>query len=237
MGNFKKAFELVNEGISECREIGYRNGLGVYLRYRVMLLTDLGRFIEADETANLAIQILQDLDHKTEEYATLVNQLRAVFSTGHLPRIKELTDLLIDLSEDYDIEGYEPIIQIWKARLLITNGSYNDARKLLKSLSEFNLPNLKHQAIRFYLNLGRAWLLLNEQEKAQESASKALNMSDDSGYRFYAMHARQILAKCSLEEESSNRHRQIALALLRSLSANIGEEYRKSFLSRNDSLN
>lgn len=237
MGNFKKAFDLVNEGISECREIGYRNGLGVYLRYRVMLLTDLGRFIEADETANLAIQILQDLDHKTEEYATLVNQLRAVFSTGHLPRIKELTDLLIGLSDDYDIEGYEPIVQIWKARLLITNGSYSDARILLNSLSESNLPNLIHQAIRFYLNLGRAWLLLNEQQKAQEAAAKALNMSDDSGYRFYAMHARQILSKCSLDDESSNRHKQIALALLRSLSANIGEEYRKSFLARNDSLN
>ena len=76
MGNFKKSFDLVNEGISECREIGYRNGLGVYLRYRVMLLTDLGRFVEADETASFAIQILQDLDHKTEEFATMVNLLR-----------------------------------------------------------------------------------------------------------------------------------------------------------------
>ena len=63
--------------ISECREIGYRNGLGVYLRYRVMLLTDLGRFVEADETASFAIQILQDLDHKIEEFATMVNLLRA----------------------------------------------------------------------------------------------------------------------------------------------------------------
>ena len=57
-----------------------------------MLLTDLGRSVEADETASFAIQILQDLDHKTEEFATQVNLLRALMPTGHLPRIKELID-------------------------------------------------------------------------------------------------------------------------------------------------
>ena len=69
-----------------------------------------------------------------------------------------------------------------------------------------------------------------------EVASKALTMSDDSGYRFYAMRARQILAKCSINKEEANRHSRIALALLRSLSANLSEEYRKSFLERNDAL-
>ncbi|MEC8381385.1 MAG: protein kinase, partial [Myxococcota bacterium] len=236
MGNFKKSFDLVNEGIAECREIGYRNGLGVYLRYRVMLLTDLGRFVEADETASFAVQILQDLDHKTEEFATMVNLLRALMPTGHLPRIKELVDSLLDSAESYDIEGYAPIIQIWKARLLWTTGYYNEAEELLNSLNDTPLPNLKHQAIRFYLNIGRAWLLFKSHEQAYAVASKALTMSDDSGYRFYAMRARQILARCSTDKEEANRHSRIALALLRSLSANLGEEYRKSFLERNDAL-
>ena len=61
-------------------------------------------------------------------------------------------------------------------------------------------------------------------------------MSDDSGYRFYAMRARQILARCSTDKEEANRHSRIALALLRSLSANLGEEY-KRLLERNDALN
>ena len=43
------------------------------------------------------------------------------------------------------------------------------------------------------------------------------------------MRARQILARCSTDKEEANRHSRIALALLHSLSANLGEEYRKSF--------
>lgn len=46
----------------------------------------------------------------------------------------------------------------------------------------------------------------------------------------------KILARCSTDKEEANRHSRIALALLRSLSANLGEEYRKSFLERNDAL-
>lgn len=234
MGNFKRGFELVNQGITECREVGYRNGLGVYLRYRVMLLGDLGKFVEADETANIAINILRDLDNKQEEFAAVVNLLRSVIPTGHLPRITELIETALLLAEEYDVEGYYPIIQIWKANLLFACGNYSGARALLTAIEESAPQDWKHQRARFSLNLARAWLLLDEHPRARLAAEEALDISDNSGYRFYAMRARQILSKCSEDEDKAKRHARIALALLRSLSANIGEEYRKSFLARNE---
>ena len=90
-----------------------------------------------------------------------------------------------------------------------------------------------HQQARCYLNIARTLHLLGERERALQNAKKALDIADSSGYRFYAMRARQILSVISYTEEEKSRHLRIADSLSRSLAANLASQDADSFLARN----
>ena len=233
MGNFRKGFQLVNEAITEAREVRHRHGLGVSLRYRAILLGDLGRYSEAEENARTAMNIQRELFSHQEELSSLIALLRALLPTKQIDKAKNLIEHGLDLAENYDAEGYLPILLTWKAQLFLLEERPQEALETMREVSVEDGRSWFHQQARCYLNIARTLHQLGERERALQNAKKALDIADSSGYRFYAMRARQILSVICYVEEEKNRHLRIADSLTRSLAANLSSQDADSFLARN----
>lgn len=230
-GNFRKGLALADRTINESLEVNHRNGVGMGLRYRSILLGDLGRHAEADENATEAVAIQQSLGHQEEELASKVALVRVVLGQGNLHRADALLESCLTLAQEFDTEGYMPIIRAWRSRLLITCGQRDAAIAELEQ-AEGTGRSWPHQRLRQLLNTARAWGLVGRVETAAELADTALRLADSCGYRYYAMRARQILTEVLPNEAAVSRHRRVAEALARSLAASLSQEDGASFLSR-----
>jgi len=91
-----------------------------------------------------------------------------------------------------------------------------------------------YQAARINLNLARVAEMLGEDEEASTLAEEALRLADASGYRHYAMRARQIASRTSAEPNVASRHARVATALARSLAANLTRDDADHFMSRQE---
>ena len=87
------------------------------------------------------------------------------------------------------------------------------------------------QRVRSNLNLARATLLLDARDQALQFAEEALRISDASGYRHYAMRARNLIMECTDDDVVIARHHRVAEALARSLAANLSREDSAAFLA------
>jgi hypothetical protein len=87
------------------------------------------------------------------------------------------------------------------------------------------------QRVRANLNLARVYRLLDARSEAYVLAEEALRLADASGYRHYAMRARQLIIECTDDEVVIARHRRVADALARSLAANLSREDAAAFLA------
>jgi serine/threonine protein kinase/tetratricopeptide (TPR) repeat protein len=230
-GNFRKGLSLADRTINESREVNHRNGVGIGLRYRAVLLGDLGRHAEADENATEAVAIQQRLGHQEEELASKVALVRVVLGQGNLHRADTLLQSCLSLAQEYDTEGYLPIIRAWRSRLLMTCGQRRAAIAELEQ-AEGTGRSWPHQRLRQLLNTARAWALVGRMETAAELADAALRQADSCGYRYYAMRARQILMESLTNEAAISRHRRVAEALARSLAASLSHEDAAGFLAR-----
>lgn len=230
-GNFRKGLALADRTINESREVNHRNGVGIGLRYRTILLGDLGRHAEADENATEAVAIQQRLGHQEEELASKVALVRVVLGQGNLHRADALLESCLTLAKEYDTEGYMPIIRAWRSRLMITCGRRDAAIAELEH-AEGTGRSWPHMRLRQLLNTARAWALVGRMETAAELADTALRQADSCGYRYYAMRARQILTEALPSEAAVSRHRRVAEALARSLAASLSHEDGASFLAR-----
>ena len=233
MGNFRRGFKLVNEAITEAREVRHRHGLGVSLRYRAILLGDVGHFPDAEENARTAIQIQKELGNQQEELAAIVCLLRSLIPTEQWSAADLEIERGLDLAEQYDAEGYLPILLSWKALLLQKLGRGEEAREFLGEATIEEGRAWRHQEARCHLNIARSWWALNDLDRAHQEASAALKISDASGYRFYSMRARQILSAVAPSEDDQMRHKRIAESLAKSLSANLSQQDAESFMARN----
>lgn len=232
MGNFRKGLSLANEAINECREVSHRQGLGIALRYRANLLCDLDQLIESKENSKTAIKIQRNLQNPTEEFASLISLLRVLMISDpdqelhiHLKRAEEL-------HSSYDAEGNTPLLNAWKALIAHRNNEHNKAIDLLTEIDLEQGRSWIHQKARCHLEIARVWDHLGEREKAEYSAAQALNISDNSGYRFYSLQARIILSKTLLSTTKKDRHARIARSLCKSLSANLSSTDAQRFLTR-----
>ncbi|MEC8423825.1 MAG: tetratricopeptide repeat protein, partial [Myxococcota bacterium] len=212
-GNLRKGIELADRAVAHAREVRHLHGIGTGLRYRVLMLTDLGRGMEAIDNAEEALRIQEGLDNGDDVLSVLVVLLRAFLASGRTDRAHELLDRALDLSEHYDSEGFLPLLLAWRARLLVDGGEEEAARAVLSQIAAAEGRRWPHQQVRLSLNLARVRERLGEPELARPHAEEALRTADASGFRFYAMRARQILARIADEPSQAARHGRVGDAL------------------------
>lgn len=232
-GNFKRGLDLINSAIQKCRQIRYRVGLGMALRYSAILLTDIARFAEAEEHAKLAISVNSELENEQETLASLVVLIRVFLANKNWGNVGTLLPKAISLAKHYDAEGYLPILLSWQARLVIhLEDDTPRATQLVKQAVAELKRHWKHQEVRCFLNISRSWIACENPKKALAFAQKALSIAGSSGYRYYAMRARQILATITPDPVERARHERVAKALTRSLAASLDGKNGQLFIER-----
>jgi hypothetical protein len=137
-----------------------------------------------------------------------------------------------ELSSGYDAEGNTPLLIAWKALIAHRNNEQSKAIDLLSELDMEQGRSWIHQKARCHLEIARVWQHIGNREKAEYSAAQALNISDNSGYRFYSLQARIILSKTLVSTTKKDRHARIARSLCKSLSANLSSTDAQRFLTR-----
>ncbi len=229
-GNLRKGLELADRAVAHAREVNHLHGIGTGLRYRVLMLTDMGRVSEAIANAEEAIRIQEALGQSDDVLAALVVLVRAVLLGGDAERASALLDEALALTEDYDSEGFLPVLLAWRARLLADADEFDEARAIVEQIDEVSGRRWPHQQVRLNLNLARVHELLGEPGEARDRADEALRTADASGFRFYAMRARQLLARVTEDERLAARHARVGDALARSLAANLARDDAAVFL-------
>jgi len=232
MGNFRKGLAMADRTINRCREVRHEYGVALGLRYRALILGDLGRFVAAEEAATQAATIQQNLGNPEEELASNIALIRAILPQGKLPQASELLEDCLSLAAEHDTEGYLPVVHAWRARIQATCGQRQKARDILVEAQSAAGQSWPHQRLRYLLNAARGGALVGDLDGAAVAAQEALRVADGCGYRYYAMRARLILADRLTVAPAMDRHAKIAQALARSLAANLSPDDAESFLSR-----
>ena len=230
-GNFRKALQISDQAVTQAREVRYRYGEGLAMRYRTLVLTDIGRHGEAMENALASLRIHQEMGNREEELSSLVVACRSGLAQGAYEEVEPMLDVALQLSEEFDTEGFLPILLAWRARVFAASGRLDDACDAVeRSVAAVGRP-WPGQRVRSNLNLARATLLLDAPSEALNFAEEALRLSDASGYRHYAMRARYLIMRCTDDDVTIARHQRVAEALARSLAANLSREDASAFLA------
>jgi len=234
IGYFTKALQLLNATIKESLDFQFHFGVSIALRHSAILLIDLGRYSEAKEQAQSALDLNREQHNQQEYLAALVVWLRCHFSGGHWEDIGDRLEEAIDLLPKYDSEGYTPIVLSWKARMQMQlHKDTAGASALLDLAKERIKPNRKFQEVRCMLNIARGWTSVGNRNKAIHFANEALAMANKSGYRYYAMRSRHLLSTLVPDEKLRLRHQSIADSLVKSLASSLSKMDAESFLTRN----
>ncbi len=228
-GNLRKGLELADRAVRHTREIHHQYGLALALRYRAMILGDLGRLVEAIVCGEEALRIQADLDNSEERLATLVMLLRVLTARGDRERAEVLMDEALALI-GYDTEGFAAVIWAWRARMLALSGHLAQTRESIERACRPTPRPWLHQNARLQLGLARAHEALGQPELAAQRCAAALQISTKCGYRYYTMRAQQIAARVLADPVQASRSRRQARALARSLAADLSRANARSFL-------
>jgi tetratricopeptide (TPR) repeat protein len=145
--------------------------------------------------------------------------------------VEPMLETAISLLDRYDTEGFAPVVHAWRARMLAHQGRMSEACDAVEMANQVETRPWPGQRARTNLNLARTYRLLDANEEALALAEEALRLSDASGYRHYAMRARQLIIECTEDEVIIARHQRVAEALARSLAGNLSREDAQAFLS------
>ena len=234
IGYFKKSLQLLNKTIKECREARYYGGLCIALRHSAVLLTDLGKYAEAEEHIKLSLSYQEKELNKHEYLANLVALIRYHLSLHQWTEIAKLLSEAMDLVEKYDSEGYTSILLAWQARMIFMQSENIDiAEDILQLAVEKITHNRKFQEVRSYLSIAKSYMVCQNPDKSILYAQAALDIANIGGYRYYTMRARQILSTLTVDKVEQSRHQRVAEALARSLASSLSESDASYFLERN----
>jgi len=218
-GNFRRGLQLADRTVAHAREVGHRFGIALGLRYRSLVLTDIGRIVDAVDNAEEALRLARQLGSAQDTLSTLIMLLRCRLVRGDGTEIMPMLNEALAMVDLADAEGFQPILHVWRARFLAKSGDIEEAHAALDTALRAPSRQWPHQKARLQLNLARAYELLGEEERALEAAELGLRVADACGFRYYAMRARQVLARMQPEEVARGRHVRVASALARSLAA------------------
>ncbi|MCB9779660.1 MAG: protein kinase [Alphaproteobacteria bacterium] len=235
-GNLRMGGELADRTVAEARAVGHTYGVALGLRYRALVLADVGRLADARENADEAADMQRALQNPEEELSALVMAARTALYDADPDAAWDALDEAAPLLAEHDTEGFAPVVAAWRARILAARGEREAARAALERARAEGGRHWPHQRIRMLLNVARAEEDLGEAHAAAVMAEEALRLADASGYRLYAMRARQIAARTVADEAGRARHQRVAEALARSLAANLPREDAEGFMARQPSL-
>jgi len=228
-GNFKRALELIDQTLAQARSTHHREGQAVGLRYRALVLTDLGRTAEAVQNAEEALKRIREIGAEDEMLGIYTVLARSYLAHEDPQNAADWVALGRKLSGEHDLEGYGPILTAWAGHVAAKTGDNATASMLVNSALDASQKGWPHQLTRLNLISARTLALINETPRARELAQTALNSSEACGYRYYALKAHHLLARLADDEDTAHHHQRIAKALQRSLAGNLTSDDAKSF--------
>jgi tetratricopeptide (TPR) repeat protein len=235
-GNLRKGLQLADKTVANAREVSHPLGVALGLRYRAIILTDLGRFSEAMENASEAIRLCQELGDPEDELGALVASVRVPLAQRKFLEALPIIERCKPLLEEYDVEGYGPLLWAWQGLCLAEQGKPEEALAALTEADNAPSRSWPHQQVRFHLVRGRVLAEAGRRADALEEIELALRGADSAGYRLYSLKAHQLIASISESKAVVSLHSRIASNLSRSLAANLSRDDAKVFLSLYDSL-
>ena len=229
-GNLRKGLDLADRTVAHAREVDHRYGIALGLRYRALVLTDIGRLLDALDNAEEALRICREIGSAEDTLATLIVLLRTRLVRGDGAEMLPMLEEALAMVEVADAEGFQPILHVWRARFHAQSGDFVEARNAL--VDAHNAPSRQwpQQRCRLQINLARAYEALDQSRKALEAAENGLRIADACGFRYYAIRARQILARLQPDDAARARHVRVASALARSIAVGLSREDLQRFL-------
>lgn len=231
-GLLRKALILSEHTIAQAEEVDHPRGkaLGKAWRARVLLL--MGRYEEAERDAAEAMAILPTLPSAADHATVLIGAVLTQLEQGRWQNALHKTDELLDVLEVHDHESIQPQVVAWRTIALCKLDRTSDARKAFGQV-QFTDKHWPHVQIRSDLALGRALCNLGDTAEAAEVFNRALQASEDNGYRFLQLVAHRGLAQV-VGENGRERHLRVATGLARSLAANLPRDDADRFLRLHD---
>ncbi len=229
-GNLRKGLQLSEKTIQSSREVQHPLGIALGLRYRAMILTDIGRFDDALDNAKDALDIAGRVQDHEEEIGAIVAVARIHLARGAWVECINSMNDIDALLKDGDIEGYAGVVEGWRARAYAELGDTEAAAKHLSNSQTISGRSWPHQIIRTQMVSAKALRASGNIELAIKAAEKALRMSEEAGYRLYSLNAHELLANLVASDAPKEMHTRVAQNLTKSLSANLSKEDAKSFV-------
>ena len=239
-GILRKALALAERTVSQAQEVHLPHGMALGLVNRAQVLNWLGRGDEALQNAREALKLVRQLGTHEDEVLALVTLVRVDLDRGAPDRSLVRLDELLPLLAEFDSEGFTPYVNAMRVQALARVGRRDEAIACFEH-SVDDQRAWPHVQVRTALARGLAWFLLDEPERAVPVLNKALETSETNGYRFFQLvaHHKLVLTRAALPDDSPladsselARHSRVAVALARSLAANLPMADRRRFLSR-----
>ena len=230
-GILKKALHMTEKTIAQSREVLHPLGLALGLAHRAHLIGDLGRTDEALQNAQEALRIAVEINSKEDQLIILVTLIRIYARVRKLEQAANCIEQIQPLLERYDHEGGAPEVYAWAAYTCAGLGQLEEAHEYLVKVNN-NQPQWPHIQVRTMVALGQAQIEMELHEDALASLQHTLQMAENNGFRYYQLIAHHHLCRVSTDPEQHAKHKRVAIALSRSLSANLEPKDSKSFLAR-----
>jgi tetratricopeptide (TPR) repeat protein len=228
-GNLRKGLQIADRTISQAREVHHSLGIALGLRYRALILVDLGRLQEAEDNVREALRRVQEIDNREDEIGGWIALTRVPLSRGDYAAAEDCLNQVQPLLADFDAEGFTPLVIAWRARCQVNQGRLDDWERLLAEADSLSEGAWPHNQCRLDLIAARTYAALGRADDAVLRAEAALKRSVGCDYKLYTLKAHCFIADWSSVQEDVAIHRRAADRLARSLSASISRDDRTGF--------
>jgi len=231
-GNLRRGLELADKAVAQSREIRHEEGVALGLRYRAMILVDLGRLDEATSHVEDALARVSEQGNVEEQLGCYASMARIAVYRKDWAGAEAWLDKAEPLLFRYDLEGIAPILHAWRARVRAELGDEPGTLAAVARSDALEVRRWSLHMVRSDLSIGRALAKVGKTAEALARVDQALQRADAAGYRFYTFKARKLLSDVVKDPADADRHARVARALARSLAANLSTTDASSFLAR-----
>jgi tetratricopeptide (TPR) repeat protein len=207
-------------------------GVALGLRYRSMVLVDLGRLSDAEDNAREALRLTQEIGDLEDELGALISLIRIRLARGEFKEGQNDIARALSIAEKCDVEGYLPLLWSWLSRSQAELGFLDEAMASLERADPAQGRTWPHQVCRLHLVSARALGAAGMRSAAESRAEQALRIADASGYRLYSLKSHALIADLTEVEANEAMHRRVTHTLARSLSANLARDDATTFLAQ-----